>query len=243
MKDSPYRLLGMVLTIFGTILAPIAYFILNSVPVTAIAISAIMIGLTSFAIATARPKISPEVSHLMLETGMANIASLLEELHPDSRAIYLPSTMRIGSAQALIPLTGNIEEIKRKIPGRLFVQYGDNPDDMAIAITAPGGVGLDQTEIKLGSTSTEIEQVLNYVLTGLLDIANSAEVHISDQQLYIEVSKPKLHYDNTWYYQCIGSPIASIVASIVSDGIGKPIRIKDEIYQNGKNIINLEVLD
>jgi len=244
MTDNPYRMLGVGLTISGTILGPIAFFILNSVPMTAIAISAIMIGITSIAIATTRPRISPEFSQLMFETGMENIVSFLEELGIKSKAIYLPSTMRTGSAQALIPLTENvdIEEIKRKIPERLIVQYGENPDDMAIAITAPGGVGLDKLEIKSGSTATEIEQVLNYVLTGLLDLANSAEVHISDRQLYIEISKPKLQYHDKWYYRCIGSPIASIVASIASDGIGKPIRIKEESYRNGNNIIHLEVL-
>jgi hypothetical protein len=60
--------------------------------------------------------------------------------------------------------------------------------------------------------------------------------------LNIEVKGPKLHYENVWYYRCMGSPIASIVASIASDGIGKPVRIKEESYSNGKSIISLEVL-
>jgi hypothetical protein len=40
----------------------------------------------------------------------------------------------------------------------------------------------------------------------------------------------------------MGSPIASIVASIASDGIGKPVTITEENYQNGKSVIQLEVL-
>jgi len=49
--------------------------------------------------------------------------------------------MRIGNAQALIPLSGDIDigRIKDKIPRRLIVRWGDNPGDMAIAVTAPGG--------------------------------------------------------------------------------------------------------
>jgi hypothetical protein len=245
MTNNPYRLLGIGLTIAGAIFAPVAYLVINSIPLTAIALSSIMIGFTSIALATAQPQISPEASRMILETGMENIAALLEELGLSNKAIYLPSSMRTGNAQALIPLSGEIDihRIKGKIPRRLIVRYGDNPDDMAIAVTAPGGTGLDKLEIKSGPTSSEVEQAVTYVLTGLLDLANSVEVRINDNQLNVEVTGPKLHYENVWYYRCMGSPIASIVASIASNGIGKPVRITDENYQKGKSIIHLEVLD
>jgi hypothetical protein len=244
MKNNPYRLLGIGLTIAGAIFAPVAYFIINSIPLTAIALSSIMVGFTSIALASSRPQISPEASQLILETGMENIAALLEELGLNHKAIYLPSSMRDGNAQALIPLSGEIDvrRIKGKIPRRLIVRYGDNPGDMAIAVTAPGGTGLDKMEIKSGPTSSEIEQAVTYVLTGLLDLANSVEVRMSEKQLDIEVTGPKLHFENVWYYRCMGSPIASIVASIASEGIGKPLRIQEESYQKGKNLIRLEVL-
>ena len=244
MKKNPYRLLGIGLTIAGVIFAPVAYFILNSIPLSAIALSSIMIGFTCIALASARPQISPEASQLILETGMENIAALLEELGLSNKAIYLPSSMRTGNAQALILLSGDmdIQRIRGKIPGRLIVRYGDNPGDMGIVVTAPGGTGLNKLDIKPGPTSSEIEQAVTYVLTGLLDLANSVEVHASDGQMNIAVNGPKLHYENVWYYRCLGSPIASIVASIVSDGIGKPVRIKEESYRKGKSMIQLEVL-
>ena len=74
------------------------------------------------------------------------------------------------------------------------------------------------------------------VLTGLLDLADSIEVRFNDKQVNIEVTGPELHYENVWYYRCLGSPIASIVASIASDGIGKPVRIAEENYRKGKSI-------
>ena len=242
--NNPYRLLGIGLTIAGAIFVPVAYFILNSIPLTAVALSAIMIGFTGIALATARPQISPEASQMILETGMENIASLLEELGLSNKAIYLPSSMRDGNAQALIPLSGDIDvkRIRGKIPKRLIVRYGDNPDDMAIAVTAPGSASIGKFEIKLGSTVTEIEQAIAYVLTGLLDLAGSVESHIGENELSIEVTGPKLHYENVWYYRCMGSPIASIVASIASEGLRKPLRIKEESYRKGRSKILLEVL-
>jgi hypothetical protein len=152
--------------------------------------------------------------------------------------------MRDGNAQALIPLDGEIDirRIKGKIPRRMIVRYGDDPGDMAIAVTAPGGTGLDKAEIKPGPSASEIEQAITYVLTGLLDLASSVEVLMSENKLDIIVTGPKLHFENVWYYRCMGSPIASIAASLASEGIGKPVRILEETSEKGKTHIRLEVL-
>lgn len=242
--SNPYRVLGLGLCLAGTIFAPISYFIIGSVPLTAVGISAIIIGFTCIALANARPYISPEACEVILKTGMENTAVLLEELGIRNKAVYLPSSMRDGHPQALIPLgeDRDIQRVKGKIPGRLIVRYGVNPDDMAIAVTTPGSINIDMLETKPGPTSEEIEAAATYILTGLLDIANSVTVNLSDTQVNVEISGPKLHYEDIWYYRCLGSPIASIVAAISSEALEKPIRIKEEDYSKGKSRIILEVL-
>jgi hypothetical protein len=103
MTNNPYRILGMTFIVAGAIFAPVAYFIINSIPLTSIALSLIMIGVTSIALANSRPQISPEAARIILEIGMENIAALLEELGLTNKAIYLPSAMRIGNAQVTCP--------------------------------------------------------------------------------------------------------------------------------------------
>lgn len=242
--SNPYRVLGLGLCLAGTIFAPISYFVIGSVPLTAVGMSAIIIGFTCIALANARPYISPEACELILKTGMENTAALLEELGIRNKAVYLPSSMRDGHPQALIPLgeDRDIQWVKGKLPGRLIVRYGVNPDDMAIAVTTPGSINIDMLETKPGPTSGEIEAAVTYILTGLLDIANSVTVNLSDTQVNVEISGPKLHYEDIWYYRCLGSPIASIVAAISSEALGKPIRIGEEDYSKGKSRIILEVL-
>ncbi len=242
--SNPYRVLGLGLCLAGTIFAPISYFIIGSVPLTAVGMSAIIIGFTCIALANARPYISSEACEVILKTGMENTAALLEELGIRNKAVYLPSTMRDGHPQALIPLgeDRDIQRVKGKIPGRLIVRYGVNPDDMAIAVTTPGSINIDMLETKPGPTSGEIEAAATYILTGLLDIANSVTVNLSDAQVNVEVSGSRLHYEDIWYYRCLGSPIASIVAAISSEALEKPIRIKEEDYRKGKSRIILEVL-
>lgn len=237
-------MLGLGFCIAGAVFAPISYFIINSVPLTAIGISLITIGFTCIALANTRPYIPPEACQLILKTGMENTAALLEELGIRNRAVYLPSTMRDGHPQALIPLVEgeDIQWIKEKIPGRLIVRYGVNPDDMAIAVTTPGSMNIDLLESKPGPTSGEIEAAATYILTGVLDIANSVTVSLTDNLINVEISGAKLHYEDIWYYRCLGSPVASIVAAISSEALGKPIRIREESYNKGKSRIILEVL-
>ena len=242
--SNPYRLLGLGLSLTGAIFAPIAYFIIGSVPLTAVGISAIMLGFISIALANTRPYISPEACQLILKTGMENTAALIEELGLRSKAIYLPSAMRSGHPQALIPLRDNedIQWVMKKVPGRLIVRYGVNPDDMAIAVTTPGSINIDMLETRPGPTAGEIEAAVTYILTGVLDIASSVTVHLADARVEVEVSGSRLHYEDIWYYRCLGSPIASIAAAISSEALQKPVRIKEESYNRGKSRIVLEVL-
>jgi len=216
----------------------------GSVPFTAIGLSAIMIGFTAIALASARPTLSPESCEVMLKTGMENISALIEELGLKSKAIYLPSSMRAGKAQALIPLhdNGDVTQFHSKIPGRLIVRFGSNPEDMALAISTPGSINISMLEFKPGPTASEIEAAASYVLTGLLDLADSVTINLSEKQVSAEVSGSRMHYEDIWFYQCIGSPLASIIAAISSEALEKPVRILEEKHLKGKSRILIEIL-
>jgi hypothetical protein len=241
---NPYRILGLALCLAGAIFAPVSHFIIGAVPLTAVAMSAIIIGLTCIALANTRPYVSPEACELILKTGMENTAALLEELELRNKAVYLPSSMGNGHAKALIPLAEDrdIRQLREKIPGRLIVRYGANPDDMAIAVTTPGSINIDMLEVRPGPTAGEIQAAATYMLTGVLDVASAVAVSMADGRVDVEVSGSKLHYEGIWYYHCLGSPIASIIAAISSEALGKPVRIQDESYHRGKSRIVLEVL-
>jgi hypothetical protein len=113
---------------------------------------------------------------------------------------------------------------------------------MAIAVTTPGSINIDLLETKPGPTAAEIEAAATYILTGVLDIANSVTVNLADAEVEVEISGPRLQYEDIWYYRCLGSPIASIVAAISSEALQKLVRIREESYHQGKGRIVLEVL-
>ena len=244
MVKKRYKILGLGLFLTGVITAMVSYFVVGSVPLTGIGISAIMLGITCVVIGYTYPSLSPNVYQLLLITGLENTEVLLEGLGLSDKAIYLPSTMGNGHRQALIPL-GNGEDktlVKRKIPNRFIVPYGQNPDDRAIVVATPGSINIGRFETIPGPTADEIEKAINHVLSEVLDIADSASVILVDDKVYVAVSNPKLVFENNWYYKCMGSPIASIIASISSEALGRPIRVSGESLENKLNTITLEVL-
>ena len=242
--NNPYRLSGIVLAVAGALTAPVFYFIVGSVPLTAVSFSAVITGFTCIVLANARPYISPEACQTLLKTGMENTAALLEELGLRARAVYVPSGWRGGSAQALVPLngSGDLHRFKEKLPGRLIVRCGPGEDDMAIAVTTAGSVNLDLLPRKPGPSPEEIESALGYLLTGVLDIAGGVSVYLADSQVRVEVNGARMMEENVWYYRCLGSPLASIVTTVVSEALDKPVRILEETARKGKVSLRLEVL-
>ena len=151
--------------------------------------------------------------------------------------------MRDGRPQAIVPLEeGSAALIQGKLPGRLIVRYGAGPDDVAIAVTTPGSMSTELLTTTPGPTAAEIESAASYVLTGVLDLANGVMVNVSDSRIEAVVKGARLHWEDVWYYRCLGSPIASIVAAICSEALGKPVRIKEESFSRGESRITLEVL-
>lgn len=242
--SNPYIRLGLVLTLSGAVLAPVFYFVVASVPLTALALSAIILGLVSAMLGNARPEITPEASQMMLQTGVENIAALLEELGLTARAVYLPSPESGGRPKALIPIKedGALPGIGQVVPDRLIARYGPNLENMCLVVTTPGAVSLDSVAVARGAGADQIESVLNQILVGVMDLADSVLLHIMEQHMMVEVAKPKLKYENIWYYRCLGSPVASVVATVVSQALAQPVRIKSET-ETGKSVwIEIEVL-
>ncbi len=239
----PYVWLGIVLTVLGSGLSPLFYFVANSVALTGVGISCVMLGLVCVALANTRDPISPEASRVILQAGMENTASLLEELGLNGKAIYLPRSRRGGRSQALVLIKqdGSSINLDKEIPGRLIVRHGNGPDDLGIAIATPGSVCLSGLEVKPGPTPDEIESALSTILVGMLDIASSVSVSTIENGVRVEAAKPKLGYENVWFYQSMGSPLASIAATTTSEAFEKPVVVtRDEIHK-GKARIELEI--
>jgi len=191
------------------------------------------------------PKLSPEVSSLLLETGIDNIATIIEELGIKAKAIYLPSSLTNGRPQALIPLHTNpsLPLITEALPQRFIVQYGARPDDIGLLVSTTGTTAVGMLELRPGPTPAEFESSLTALFTGILGVADGARVVNHENNIRVEIRNPRIENKATWSHHCLGSPLASMIASVAAEAWDKPVTIREEEYHNGKCTIELEVME
>jgi hypothetical protein len=242
-KNNPYTWAGLSLLIAGALISLSAYFLFHLVWLTALGICMLILSFILVALGKAVPKLPPEVCSLFMETGVDNISTLIEELGIKSKAIYLPSSLAGKYPRAFIPLhsNGSRPEITKALPQRLIARYGSNPEDIGLLITTIGSAAACMLESKPGATSDELETALTSLLSGRLGIANGASVVCQNNHIQIEINRPRLENGNSWSHQCLGGPMAAVVASVAAEAWNKPMTISREEQANGTYHIELEV--
>jgi hypothetical protein len=230
--------------IAGVLISLSAYFIFNIIWLTALGICLLILSFILIALGKSLPKLPPEVCSLLLETGLDNITALIEELGIKSRAIYLPSTLTGDQPRAFIPLKSNPAQpdITRVLPQRLITRYGAGPEDIGLLISTVGSMATKMLELKPGATAPELESALTTLFTGRLGIAESVKVITDHNYIRVEIGKPDIAYSSSWSSQCLGGPLASIVASITAEAWNKPTVIKQEEQSRGICRIELEII-
>ncbi len=238
-------MLGLCLALTGSLLSMVSYFILNSIPLTALGISTLVLASISYAIGTGQPKIPPEASALLLQSGTENISALVEELGLKSKAVYLPSSMTGGKAQALITLHSNPpypQLGKIVFPKRLIVKYGANHEEMGLLITTPGSTVSQTIASKPDATEADLESTLTSILSGNVNLADNAKITIDNNIMHVEVSNPRLENKKMWIYESLGTPLASIIASAIAQILNEPIIVEEEQTLKGKTLLKLKLL-
>jgi len=243
-KKNPYIWSALGLLVAGSLVSLLSYFILLLTWLTALGISMLILSFIFFALGRTIPRLTPEVSTLLFETGIDNIAAIVEELGIKSKAIYLPSSLTSGRSQALIPLHSNSSPptITKALPQRLIVRYGASPDDVGLLVTTIGTTVVSMLESRPGPTPEELESALISLFRGILGVADGVGVIYHENHIGVEIYNPHIESKATWFHQCLGGPLASVVASVAAEAWNRPVTIYQEETRKGKCSIELEVL-
>jgi hypothetical protein len=238
-----YNLLGLGLILGGGLFATTAWLILGYLPLAALGISGVILGVVSLALGKSLPRISPEASLVLLEAGSDNIAALVEELGLRARAIYLPTSLTQGRPRGLIPLHGDPVQplIQKRIEQRLIVQFGPGSDDYGVLVATPGSPALGLVEVTEGNSTEDLEDALSALLAGALDLADAVRVGRSSEKIVIEVARPALPLRSHPAYTVLGSPIASIIATVTAESLGRPVSVVSESPRGRWQVIELEL--
>jgi len=243
-KRSPYTWTGLGLIIAAIALFCADFFIFHQTWLMALSICTLIMSFILLALGRAVPNMPPEVCSLLLETGIDNIATLIEELGITSKAIYIPSSLSVDLPRAFIPLhsNGSTPQITRALPQRLITRYGANSEDIGLLISTIGTAAAGMLERKPGNSPDELEHALTTLFSGRLGVADRTRVIYQDDNIKVEIHKPRFTTSTNWSHQCLGGPLATITASIAAESKDKPVRITREEQRNGKYFVELEVI-
>lgn len=243
-NKNPYTWAGISLLTAGAFISLTAYFLLSLNWLTALGMCMLVLSFILLALGKTIPKLPPEVCRLLLETGINNIGSVIEELGINNKAVYLPSSFNSGRPQALIPLHNKTHSSppNKNLPHRLIARYGAAQDDVGLLLTTLGSAAIGLLPSRPSRSPAEIESALTSLLTGTLGMADGTSLAQNGSHISVEIRNPRIENRATWSHQCLGGPLASIVATIVAEAWDKPVIIQKEDYQKRKCLIELEVM-
>ncbi len=108
-------------------------------------------------------------------------------------------------------------------------------------MVTPGSAVSETVTPNPNCSAADLEEALTQVLAGVVNLADNTRVTVADEQVLVEVANPRLETGQMWIYQVLGTPIASIVASVVAQLLDKPVTINAESCRSHKCTIELKV--
>ncbi len=242
---NPYSWAGISLLITGGLLLVLSYFIILANWLSALGLAMLILSFILLVLGRTIPRLPPEFSSLLLETGIDNIAAIVEELGIRGQAIYLPSSLTSGRPQALIPLNSKSCSplITKTLPRRFIVRYGDGPEDVGLLVTTTGTIAANMLNSRPGANSAELESALTSLLMGTLGVAGGTRVFNHKNRVTVEIGSPYITNKNSWAGKSLGGPLASVVATVAAEAWNRPVTITQEGKRHGRYLVELKVLE
>ncbi len=184
--------------------------------------------------------------HAFLEQASAtleNLSLLVEGLGLRSKAVYVPSSMSQGGQRILLPVRP-LEEasnINTFFPDSLFVKYGPGGEDVGLLLKPPGE-WLIKRALDAGLIVNDVEQSLNNVLAGFINLARSIKVERLGGELVVRLEGLDIKSTRLRAEELLGSPLASITASVAAESLNSLLQVVDEENVDNGLVIKLKVL-
>ena len=215
-----YQYLGIGFIAFGVPFAAYSYLVLFSIPLTALGLGTLILGLALLQIPS-----SPIPGHhirAMVEASLVNIEALLEEYDARGKAVYLMVGERVN---AFIPLReGPIIDwlILEEIPNRVLTRIGDVE---GLLVFPPGS---ELVRLALLPEEIGAEDALNSVLVDLVESVDIVKAVVEGDQVVVELFKPKNDARYMRIDRCLGSLPVSIAGCVLAEAMGKSVLFQRE---------------
>ena len=223
-------ILGAGLTVFASSLTIWSYLFLMNIPLTALGIGLIILGISI--LLTPTHPIPPHAVRALLEGSTLNIEALLEELNITNRGYYVRGAD--GRVYVLIPVGRDVGPPMGEFEFKGLVAKVQ--DRKYLTIIPPSSEIIYVQEL----SEAGFDDALNHILVDLSELAESVETSIAGEYAVVRIRKPRGHVASWRFRNVLGSLEASIAASLLAKKHGIA-RIVDEVDMGGERIITLEV--
>ncbi len=246
MRHRRYGPLGVSLIVSGASILGASLLLLGSEAGASTGIALVVLGGVLVVLEDSRPRVSPELSLLLMRAGYDNLARLLEELGLRARAVYLPSSLCHGTPRALIPLDVPGESLGRigPVEERLVTRFGNGRGDVGLLVSTPGSDVLRLLPEPVGPSVDELSAAMMTLVAGTLDLASSVEVHEEDGHVWISYRGVRVTDERSaWAVErTVGSPLGAIAASLVAESKNCPVVMESELRDKDMHTVELRVV-
>ena len=246
MRRRRYGPLGVSLIVSGASILGASLLLLRSEAGASTGIALLVLGGVLVVLEDSRPRVSPELSLLLMRAGYDNLARLLEELGLRARAVYLPSSLCQGTPRALIPLDGPGESLGRigPVEERLVTRFGNGSGDVGLLVSTPGSDVLRLLPEPVGPSMDELGAAMTTLVAGTLDLASSVVVHEEAGRVRISYRGVRAMDElSVWAVErTVGSPLGAIAASLVAESKNCPVVMESELRDRGVHTVELRVV-
>jgi hypothetical protein len=91
--------------------------------------------------------------------------------------------------------------------------------------------------------SADLEAALAHAVVGVLDAAARVYVAREDGAIKVTLSGVRVNPPDLWVYRSVGTPLASVVATLVAQGLDRPVTINSEARDGNHMTVWLEARD
>lgn len=216
------ELIAVTLAICGAALAVYSYWVVGSIPLTALGIGALIV---SASIATTYREVPySDSARALLEAYAVNVARVLEEFGASLKAVYLKG------GYILVPLTSPSPDFDDVNPDRLI---SGSRGRYALVLKAP------RLDVGLGDPEAAITQVL----VDTLGLCDDVKVIRAGDKVLVEVVKPKEPIEAKRFLDVLGPLTVQIAAAVLAEAIKSALQL-EEISREGKSIhVSLTVVE
>lgn len=217
------------LSCFGSLFSPFSYFILVSVPLAALGIGTLILGLSI--LLTPSAPIPKKTVTALIEGSIANLELILEEFNLTEKGYYTANPN--GGVYAYIPLSKDAGKPRFPTPPRGMITNIDGKPYLTLIPPAS-----ELVKVEEGSS---LEASISEALVDLTELCESVSVFEEDEVILVEARGVRGHIGAGRFRQILGSLEACIAATIAAKVTGFPVYVESEEDSGKRRRIRLRV--